>query len=277
MSSLRDVQRRFHELVTAPESVHKTLASRGSSVEELGRIIRGDGVLSAADRLDIYANMYFFRIRDVLRDDYPKVLALVGDDEFHNLATDYLAAHAPDHFSLRNAGKRLPDFIAGHRLSEQCSHLADLARLERERLEVFDAADAETLTMDELRARPPETFASLALELIPAHGTFETQFPVDEIWQALEDEQPPPAIAPQKTRFVVWRAEPMIYHRPLGDDEQALWPLLAGGVSFGVVCERLSERHPHEDVAPIAFQLLAAWVEEGLLRREEEEASDESD
>ena len=73
-----------------------------------------DAKLSAVDRLDVYANMYFFRMLDVLRDDYAKVVAVVGDDAFHNLVTDYLVACRPAHPSLREVGARLPGFLARH-------------------------------------------------------------------------------------------------------------------------------------------------------------------
>jgi hypothetical protein len=263
--SLRALQRRFHELVTAAEGVPLLVDEGRVTVSELDAMVRGDTRLAAAQRLDIYANMYFFRIRDVLRDDHPKLVALIGDDAFHNLATDFLAAHPPEHFSLRNAGRKLPRFLDGHALIEPFPFIADLARLERQRLEVFDAADAELLTMESLRARAPATFAALSLELVPAQARVSARFAVDEAWQALDEGQPLPSLPPCPTELVVWRAEPMIYHRRLNSDEEALWPLLVAGVSFGVLCERLSERHPHEDVAPIAFQLLASWVEEGLL------------
>jgi hypothetical protein len=270
-ADLRELQRRFFELVTAPEDVPATLAKRQLPVESLHEILRGDEKLSPAARLDIYANMYFFRIRDVLRDDYEKVVKLVGDEAFHNLVTDYLVAHPPRHFSLRNAGRALPEFLRAHPLAEHRPYLADLARLERERIEVFDAADCATLDMESLRTRAPETFASLELQLIPACTTIAAEFAVDEAWQALDEDREPPALSRAPSTFAVWRNEPMTYHRALGPDEAALWPLLAGGVSFGIVCDRLTERHADEDVAPLAFQLLATWVNEGLLRAEEEE------
>jgi hypothetical protein len=268
--SLRALQQRFHALVTAPESVPTLLDKGRVTVAELGELVRGDARLPAAERLDIYANMYFFRIRDVLRDDYPQLVALIGDDAFHNLATDFLAVHPPTHFSLRNAGLPLPQFLDGHALGERFPFIADLARLERQRLEVFDAADAPLMTMESVRARPPDSFAALPLQLMPAQARVSARFAVDEAWQVLDEGQPLASLPPCPTELLVWRVDPMVYHRRLNADEAALWPLLAGGVSFGVLCERLTERHPDAEVAPIAFQLLASWVEEGLLLSDDE-------
>src|SRR4029077_19404566 len=92
--------------------------------------IVGDERASAIERLDVYANMYFFRILDALRGDYPKVLAVVGDDAFHNLATDYLQAHPSRHPSLRFVGAALPAFLRGHALAGPRPWLPGLAPLE---------------------------------------------------------------------------------------------------------------------------------------------------
>ena len=59
--------------------------------EELGRVIASGGRLDPVQRLDIYANMYFWRLLDILRGDFSAVVAAVGEDAFHNLVTDYLS------------------------------------------------------------------------------------------------------------------------------------------------------------------------------------------
>ena len=89
--------------------------------------------------------MYFFRLLDILRDDYAAVVAVLGDEPFHNLVTDYLLACPSQHPSVRNVGERLPRFIDGHALGLERRWLGELARLERARLEVFDGPDAEPL------------------------------------------------------------------------------------------------------------------------------------
>ena len=146
---LAELQARFHALVTAPESVAATLAARGAqAVGDVHELVVGDARLSAVERLEIYANMYFFRIRDVLRDEFPRTAALLGDSTFHDLVVDYLAAIPPRHPSLREVGARLPAFLAAHSTARARPWLAELARLERTRLELVDAPDAETLTLD---------------------------------------------------------------------------------------------------------------------------------
>ena len=114
-------------------------------------MVAGDARLSAVERLDVYATMYFVRIHDVLRDEYARTAAVLGGEAFHDLVTDYLQACPPAHPSLREAGARLPAFLAAHALAADRPWLAELARLERARLEVFDGPDAAPLSIAALR------------------------------------------------------------------------------------------------------------------------------
>jgi hypothetical protein len=91
----------------------------------------------------IYADMYQARLLDVLRDDFPLVLAVIGDEAFCSLAGRYLARHPSEHPSVRYVGRRFTDFVAADETVPP--FLADLARLEWARVDVFDALDGEPL------------------------------------------------------------------------------------------------------------------------------------
>jgi hypothetical protein len=259
--SLREVQQRFHALITAPEGVRAGLATLGLDETELARLVRGDGQKSAVDRLDVYANMYFFRIRDVLRDYFPSLAAALGDDGFHNAVTDYLVAYPPEHPSIRHAGARLPAFLDGHAPSSGRPWLAELARLEWARLQVFDAADAPLVTLEALRALPPDDFAALPLSLIPAHALVQTRFAADELWKDPARES---SAGPERT-LLVWRRDLRAVHRPIEKLELDALALAAASRPFGAVCDLVMERVPVDDAPRTAFELLLRWVSDGLL------------
>ena len=144
MPTLADTQQLLWRLIAAPEGVAAALAADsdrgGTLTAALQCTVRGDARLSAVERLDIYANMYFFRILDVLKEDYPATCALLGDVAFHNIVTDYLLSHAPTHFSIREAGRHLPAVLAAHAAASIHPSAADLARFERALNDAFDAA-----------------------------------------------------------------------------------------------------------------------------------------
>jgi hypothetical protein len=272
---LREVQRRFFELITAPESVDKALVARGLSPADLERIIASDERKSAVERLDIYANMYFFRIRDVLAEMFPTVAAVLGEAGFHNLATDYLLIHPSTHPSLRNVGRALPVFLDGERrrsfggTASRPGWLADLARLEWARHDVFDAADAEPLTMEALRATAPEAFAALPLRTFPALALVPARFSVEQIWQDVSDGNAWSAPDESPRVLAVWRTGVSeVLHRALEPLEaEALSRVVSSGdLRFGHLCDWLVARAADEQqAAQAAFQLLAQWATDGIL------------
>jgi hypothetical protein len=267
---LRESQEIFWDLVAAPEGVKPGLAElvRAGRVEreDLSFLIEGDERLNAAERLDIYANMYFFRLRDCLAEDYPKVSKIVGGAAFHNLVTDYLLRHPSTHWSLRYLGAALPVFLAGHPLADRFPFLADLARLEWARIDVFDAPDAPLLSRDSLTGRSTEAVNKLPIRPVPASRLLTLDWNVAPVWRAIEERtagdesggthsaavaagsecfsEPLAVGAPEKRpcRLLVWRRDFTVLHRSLNAVESACLAAAAGGeATLPGLCQVLLE------------------------------------
>lgn len=267
--TLAAVERQFFTLITAPEGVAQGLATAGQQPADLERVIASDERASAVERLDVYANMYFYRIRDTLRDYFPATTAALGDDGFHNLITDYLLAHPSAHPSLRQVGRHLASFAAGHALGGERPWLGELVTLEWARLDVFDRRDEVPLDRARLQTLAPEAFAGLILRPIVAHELVPTVFAVDELWSAVaqrEEEPPaPPAARAQPAALLIWRREITVFHRlaDLAEAEAIGW--LRGGLPFGALCERLGQDRDPEQAARQGATWLAQWLADGLL------------
>ena len=263
---LTEVEARFYELVTARASVAATVAEHGpkarTAVEEM---VAGDARLPALARLEIYADMYFVRIHDVLADEYAKTAAALGKAAFHELVLDYLDACRPRDPSMREVGARLPAFLEAHGMAAERPWLVELARLERARLEMVDGADAEALTLEALRALPPDRFAPLRLRLVPSHALFATRFDIVSLWRSDD----PASAVPEKsvTALLVWRRELEVLHRVV-DGEEADWlrRLEAGDIRFEELCDGLGRGRTDEVAAARAFELVGRWASDGLLR-----------
>ena len=271
---LADIEARFYELVTARDSVAVTVAEGGPEVRRaVEQMVVGDARLPAIARLEIYADMYFTRLRDVLAEEYAKTAAALGGAAFHALVVDYLDACRPDHPSMREVGARLPSFLAAHPAGARRPWLAELARLERARLEMVDGADAETLTLEALRTLPPERFATLDLRLVPSHALLATRFDVVPLWRS--DDPGAPVPAPSPTALLVWRCELEVFHRAV-DAEEGDWlrRLESGDVMFASLCAGLGRGRSDEAAAARAFELVGRWASDGLLRAPEPEGSE---
>lgn len=264
--TLAEVQARFYALVTAREEVATTVTAGGPEARRsLEEMVVGDARLAAAERLQIYADMYFARIRDVLAEEYPKTLAALGAAAFQDLVADYLDACRPNHPSLREVGGRLPAFLAASAAAAARPWVAELARLERARLELFDGPDAEVLTLESLRARAPATFASLRLRLVPSNALVTTRFDVAALWRS--DDPGAVALEPSPIALIVWRRENDVFHR-VADSEEAIWlgRLAAADVPFETLCAELAEERTDQAAAARAFELVSRWAGDGLLR-----------
>lgn len=263
------LQRRFFSLITAPQGVApglRALAGQDPGIAPLHGWIEASDEAEAIVRLDVYADMYFFRLLDALQQDYPKLASRVGAVNFHNLVTDYLLVHPSRYASIRHIGRHLSAFLQGHALTATWPGLPDLAQLEWARGEVFDAAPATPLQAAELATIPPESWAELRLGVIPAVRILDMQFPEDAVWLAIDRGEPPPQAAGDAAPFsmVVFRSGLVAYHRRAAEGEAAALRALRAGSSFGELCAALEAEHG-EAAAPIAFSLLGRWLEEGLL------------
>lgn len=268
-AELQRLQRRFFALITAPQGVApglRELCGQDAGIAPLHGWIDAADEASAITRLDVYADMYFFRLLDCLQQDYPKILGLIGAAHFHNLVTDYLLVHPSRYASIRHVGRHLPDFVRGHALTATWPCLPDLAQLEWARGEVFDAADAAPIEAAQLATLPPESWAELRLGLTPALRVLDLQYPADAVWLALEqgEGQPPAASEAAPFSVVVFRLRLIAYHRRAVDGEAAALRAIAAGSTFGELCASLEAEHG-EAAAPFAFSLLKRWLEEGLL------------
>jgi hypothetical protein len=265
-SDLGSLQRRFLALVTAPGGVNNALEAMNSTPDDLAGLVVTDDKLDQVGRVGIYADMYLERLIDVVRDDFRKLSAVLGEEAFADLVRDFLAAVPPDGFSLRDLGGPLPAYLAGHALSAARPWLPDLARLEWSRADLFDLPDCDTLAFDQLRGLAPERFAELELALVPAHRQCTVAFAVDDLWRQLERGQPPTPVGPAPGHLLVWRQRGDVLHRRSDAVEAELLPLLGEGTTFGLVCERLGRGRSVEEAAGLAFPLLSRWSAEGLLR-----------
>lgn len=264
--ALRETQLLLWQLLTAPEGASAALAALPAEERATAAaLVCGDDRLSAIERLDIYANMYFFRIRDALAEDFAAVHAVLGADRFHNLITDYLLAHPPAHFSLRYAGQYLPNFIVTHAAGPDAPWLGDLAALEWAILQAFDAADAAPLAADALARVPAARWPDLRLQLSPSLRVVRAQWAVHDLWAQVQCGAPPAAPAHAATILRVWRQDLRVFHRPICAAEAAALEALGTGEPFAAVCDAIAAADDEQSGATAAFDLLRTWLADAVL------------
>jgi hypothetical protein len=250
-------------------SAQTTLLSfiNGASVETPFALVLGDERASAGERLHVYAHMYRARLVEALEAVYPRLARHLGQEAFEEVVLGYVSDHPSRNPSLRFLGAQLPEWLEQRR--PDAPWLADLARLEWARTDVFDAADEELLTLDALRGLPPDGFATLPVSFIGAHRLVTVDHATAALWDAAGTDEPiDPAREsddPQGEAILVWRQDASVYHRVLGANEAAALERVVTGTTFGAICEALASRLSPEEAAARAFGWLSTWANDGLL------------
>jgi hypothetical protein len=210
----------------------------------------GSPELPVAERMAIYARMFLDRQVEALHEAFPKVAAALGAGAFHDLAARYVLAHPSEHPDLGQLGRQFAGFL-------DRGDLADLARLEWARGEVFEAASADSLSTEEFArlAQDPAAFASHRVRLIPALRLLRLGHDVGPLWDGTAK-----AAEKRPAALLVWRAGLEVFHVEVDADEARAVQVAIQGGALGDVCGALGD-------PARAVETLQGWLGEGLFAR----------
>lgn len=257
--NLKATEQLIWKIVTSPKGVAATLKKNSLSLP-----ILGDERLSAVARVSIYADMYFLRILDSLKEDFPSLLCRLGEKKFDQLISDYLVTYPSSYWTLRNVGQDLPRFLGEKdtkKYRQGRPYLKDLAQFEWALVEAFDAPDEKPVTETILATIPPDQWLQLQLGLVPSCSLHQFQWPVDQLFEAKKRNN---KIAPAKTFIIVWRKDLKVFYKKLEAGKFDFLNSFRKKLSFGDVCEGLNKKQDLKISSKIAQQL-KHWVEEGVF------------
>jgi len=289
-NSLASLQHWFQAVMTTSGGVIAGMSDEAASSaiklepHELDRVIRPSLRVSSLDRMSIYADAYFARLAECLREEFPALRHALGDDAFDAFVAGYLEATPSNSYTLANLGSRFADFLdqatAGGTdpspendsspETDWWRFLVDLARLERLYNEVFDGPGDEgtpSLSRDAIMAVPPEQWDHVILTPMNSLRLIELDFPVQDYVTAVRKHLDPPIPERHATWQMVWRREYVVRRLPIGERAFQLLRALCGGakmrealdfVATDSIQPELLEREVHD-----GFLL---WTKAGVFR-----------
>jgi hypothetical protein len=251
--TLAETQALFWSLVTREP---------GAPRERIESAFAGTPAFPADERVDVYANMYYWRILDALREDFSQLVKLLGEDLFQKLIRDYLRRNASEHPSLGYVGRHFPRFLRERGEEFSRSDVADLAELEWSRARVFEDAAAPSISATAVKNILPQDFAFATVRLIPALRLIDLEHDVASVWRRLENDEEPGDPTCVATHIVVWRPEFEVLHSVVEADEAEGVRLALEGRTFAEVCEAFAAR-----ASPVeaAFNAIGSWFTEGMI------------
>ncbi len=150
----------------------------------------------------VYRNTVIRGAVEALRANYPVVEQIVGPEMFESVAVDFAATCPPRSPVLALYGQDLADWLGRQPWTGDLPYLADVARVERLRVESLFAADAAPVT-----EFPRRIGGGVTVRLHPAARFAWLSTPGLSIW--LAHQQPAATeIAPE------WKAEGALFARP---------------------------------------------------------------
>lgn len=225
--------------------------------------------LAAPQRLNIYANAYKARLREVMDIDHEMLGLYLGDDLFEQMVTGYLAAYQSSYTSLRQYCDRLPEFLHQDPFFSQYPILSDLARFERRLFDAFDAAEGERAEQAVLEQIPPQQWPGMGVRFHPSVQLCEFQSNAVESWQALKRGiAPPEPYWGQAHYWLLWRNRSRVTEFiSLSFWQYRLIQGFLGGSNLAEQCDVLLDTFEANETPAQVLGAFQSWLEMGIISR----------
>lgn len=172
MPSLLEAQRRLRDVLVAD----------GDGASPDGIRARDDTV---AERLAVYRNTIVTTLARALRLNFPTVERLVGREFFDAMAQAFARRALPGSADLNAYGEGFPAFVQGFEACGAIAYLPDVARLDWAVSGALHAPDVQPLALETLAGLDHDQAAALRFQGHPAVRLLASEFPIDDIWRAV--------------------------------------------------------------------------------------------
>ena len=231
--------------------------------------IRTKEQFAPADQLAVYVNAYRYRLHDVTAEDFPVLHQYLGHHAFDALMTDFVNHAQSSHFNVGRYADQLPAFIAMHHAEDPFAHA--LAALENAISQLHDPEETIPLEPIHLQGMTAESLMQSVLYPRIALQLFAFDYPVNDYYMAVKEEQSPLVPDPARTCLAVFRHEDVVWRMPLGLHEYHLLSKLFSGMPIGEALESL-QRELDLPEGALSAQLsdwFSRWMRNGLLAKRE--------
>lgn len=218
--------------------------------------------MSAADRIGIYARMYFDRLIKIMGKEFPGTRAALGAVLFDRTAKRFLVEHPPHHFSLNMLGDPFPSYLErtppeGSPVEQD--FLLELARLERDVRDMSRAKQAPPLAPERITGLPPEAWFGARLEFVPALRLRAHRYPTNAWLRATLTDEVLPPLDPDPSWVAIHRTNFRVRRTDLEGNEFTLLSALQTDRPLGDVLGSLAE-DPEVDAGELVGSL-SGWFE----------------
>jgi hypothetical protein len=214
-------------------------------------------------RFAVYRNNVVAGLVNALKNRFPVVEKIVGEEFFAAMARAFVTKRPPRTPVLARYGDDFAAFVAMFEPARELAYLADVARLETARTRAYHADDAAPVGANAFAALDANAVDALRIDLHPSAQIVRSSHPIVTIWAMNSGER---TLAPIEK----WYGEDALVIRPHLDVEVRLLPpggavfllALTEGCPLGAAADAALADDPKFDLTPN----LAALIGWGLVR-----------
>lgn len=293
--ALAETQALLWRAISFPTGVTDMLVAASPPIRErYVKVFAETPSFSLVQRLEVYANDYYWRLAGVLELHFPAVAWMLGHVQFHNLVTDYVLVSPSREPDLRRYSRDFPSFLSQHETGEREPELVEVAWIELDRVQILDFADEQPLAAAALESIELDRWPNLRFATSKTARLRATSRPFSPMYTLCREGQSfgyaRHRHPPRPGHTLVWRkdqpsrpghrADLAVYHRDIEAAEARALLALLDGRSFLEICAAASGATNPEllpggvaggAAAPMQVaEWLRRWVDDGLILAVEE-------
>ena len=222
--------------------------------------------LSSCTRLGIYHNAYRVRLVDVLMDTFEHTAIYLGDNWFHQLASDYVQTHHSTHKNIGLYGQAFPDFLAEELADDK--EVSELAKMDWMLRRAFDGSDSPVMTQNGLQHLASGENVNVCLQAVPTLSIITQTFNTLDIWHAINTDEHPPEVEKLKVPLdvLIWRKGHSPHFRSLTKLESTALSCISSACSLDEIGTTLEKDFPDHDIATEFGGMLQRWLKDEIIK-----------
>ncbi|MGB1013059.1 MAG: DUF692 family multinuclear iron-containing protein [Nannocystaceae bacterium] len=264
---LSTTQALFWDLLRFPTGVADYMASAEPLAKQaVSRVFCETSTFSRIQRLDVYANSYYWRLHSVVEAQFPLVAWILGAIVFRNTLTDYVLANPSTCADISEFGAAFPRFLSHQKIEYACD-LAQVAAVEWAICALLTAENTPVVDLETLAAIPIERWPNLCFQAIAALALIDCTRDFPSLKRRMLSEESPPKELVQGPceHVLVWRKGYRVHHRGVSVGEATALAGLLRGQSFGDICAHSIQACPGIG-ANTLVGWLRTWVADKMLQ-----------
>ena len=156
-------------------------------------------------RFNVYRNNVMHSLIEAMRQGFPAIENLIGQQRFHIVAADYIRNHPPENPLMIYYGATFPDYLAAYEPLSSFPYLPDIAKMEYQKRCAYFAKDDDALPAQWFAQFDMDYLSALTLKMPSAFYVIASPYPIFDIWHKAMDD-PEREIVAMDQEVLIYRA-----------------------------------------------------------------------